>query len=210
MLLEPNRLASYIASKICHDLVSPLGAAGSALDFLGDSSSPEMREQAEQLLISGTVRGLARLQFLRYALGSMGLSDGAADIHEVKSLVEGYIDTHTGSVEWELSAHEITFSQARLLMNLVMLGLSCLSRQGTLLVNVSSSKALSINVTVTGKRVKLAPDVRASLNRTEPEDGWNPRTIQPYFTNMIVDEMGGKLSFEEAEEMVKFSVSNIG
>lgn len=209
MLLEPTRLASYIASKICHDLVSPLGAGGSALDFMGDDSSPEMREQAEQLLISGTTRGLARLQFLRYAFGSMGLSHGAADLHEAKSLVEGYVGTHSGRVEWDLKADGLSFSQVRLMMNMVMLGLACLTRDGLMVVETRPGETLEMILTATGRRARLAPDVDAALSRREPEDGWNPRTIQPYFTTLIVDEMGAKLTKEVGEEKVIFRATNL-
>lgn len=209
MLLEPTRLASYIASKICHDLVSPLGAGGSALDFMGDDSSPEMREQAEQLLISGTTRGLARLQFLRYAFGSMGLSSGAADLHEAKSLSEGYVDTHSGSIEWDIQAESLSFSQVRLMMNMVMLGLSCLTRDGKMLVQVRQAEKLSITLTATGRRARLPSDIQAALSRTEPEDGWNPRTIQPYFATLIVDELGGQLSSEVSEEKVVFYATGL-
>lgn len=211
MLLEPNRLASYIASKICHDLVSPLGAASSALDFMGDSSDAEMREQAEQLLISGTTRGLARLQFLRYAFGSMGLSDGAADMHEAKSIMEGYIETHKGRIVWNIQVDSLSFSQIRTVMNMIMLAISCLARDGVIEVDVTAAEGSRVDVVMTAKgpRARLAPDVTAALNRTEPEDGWNPRTIQPYFTTILFDEVGATLASESSEDQVKLIGKNL-
>ncbi len=209
MLLEPTRLASYISSKICHDLVSPLGAGGSALDFLGDDSAPELREQAEQLLISGTQRGLARLQFLRYAFGSMGLSNGFADVHEAKTIVEGYVDTHTGHVEWDIQAEGVTFSQIRVLMNLVMLGLACLPRNGKMVIEIRQNEKIDIRLRASGQRSRLAADVKAALDRTEPEDGWNPRTIQPYYTTLIVDEAGATLTNEIVGDEIIFDVKGL-
>ncbi len=209
MLLEPNRLASYIASKICHDLVSPLGAASSALDFMDDTSDPEMREQAEQLLISGTTRGLARLQFLRYAFGSMGLSDGAADMHEAKSIIEGYIETHKGKIDWNIKVDSLSFSQIRVLMNLIMLAMSCLARDGVIDVDVTGTDKLTIVLTATGPRARIAPDVKVALERTEPEDGWNPRTIQPYFTTLLLDEAGAELTCVTGEDQVKLIATNL-
>ena len=204
MLLEPNRLASYLASKICHDLVSPVGAAASALDFLKDSESADMREQAEQLLETSTSRTISRLQFLRYAFGSMGMSKGAAELHEAKSIAEGYIDTHKGEIDWHLNAHSLSFAQVRVMMNLIMLGMACLSRKGVLKVTVVQSDSMSITVEATGERVKLQPSIRTALNHIEPEDGWDPMTIQPYFTTMIIDELGGHFSFDAGEERVTF------
>ncbi|MAI90502.1 histidine phosphotransferase family protein [Ponticaulis sp.] len=209
MLLEPNRLASYLASKICHDLVSPVGAASSALEFMQDSSAQDMREQAEQLLEQSTSRSLARLQFLRYAFGSMGMSHGNAELHEAKSIAEGYVASHKGEIEWNINNASLSFAQVRVMMNLIMLGLASLSRDGTIKVTMDQTDTLAIEVVATGRRARLGPDVRAALENKEPEDGWDPRTIQPYFTTMIIDELGGKFSFDVAEEEITFIASGL-
>ena len=209
MKLEPNRLTAYLASKICHDLVSPVGAAASALDFMNDSSAADMREQAEQLLSSSTSRALARLQFLRYAFGSMGLSDGAAELHEAKSIIEGYVDTHKGEVIWDIDVDSMSYSQVRVMMNLVMLGLACLSRDGKLEISIKNGKGMEMHLRASGRRCKLANDVRAALTGTEPEDGWDPRTIQPYFMVSLFEELNADFSFDTGEEEVSFHVSGL-
>ncbi|WP_022694767.1 histidine phosphotransferase family protein [Ponticaulis koreensis] len=209
MLLDSNRLASYLASKICHDLVSPVGAASSALEFMQDSSAQDMREQAEQLLEQSTSRSLARLQFLRYAFGSMGMSKGAAELHEAKAIAEGYVGSHKGEIEWNINAGSLSFAQVRVMMNVIMLGLACLSRDGLLKVTIDQDDTLTIKLVASGKRARMAPDVRAALSNTEPEDGWDPRTIQPYFMTMIVQELGGSFRFTEGEETVSFTVTGL-
>lgn len=209
MLLEPNRLASYLASKICHDLVSPVGAAQSAIDFMHDSESQDMRADAEELLESSTNKALARLQFLRYAFGSMGMSKGAAEMHEAKSIAEGYVGSHKGKIEWNISAFSLSFAQVRVMMNMIMLGMACLSRDGLLKVTISEGDGINMVVEASGLRARLAPNVRTALNHEEPEDGWDPMTIQPYFLTMIVEELGGRFSFREGEELVQFTVTGI-
>ena len=209
MLLEPNRLASYLASKICHDLVSPVGAAASAIDFMNDSLSQDMRADAEELLESSTNKALQRLQFLRYAFGSMGMSKGAAEMHEAKSIAQGYVATHKGEIDWNISATSLSFAQVRVMMNMIMLGMACLSRAGVLKVTITESDGINIVVDASGMRARLAPSVRTALNHEEPEDGWDPMTIQPYFLTMIVGELGGRFSFREAEEQVHFTVTGI-
>ncbi|MAK62595.1 MAG: hypothetical protein CMK09_16615 [Ponticaulis sp.] len=208
MLLEPNRLASYLASKICHDLVSPVGAAASALDFMQETTG-EMRDEAENLLETSTNRSLARLQFLRYAFGSMGLSKGAAELHEAKSIAEGYVATHKGRIEWNILAESLSFAQVRVMMNMVMLGMACLSRDGVVKVDINQSDTTTIIVEATGLKARLSPSVKTALNHEEPEDGWDPMTIQPYFTTMIVEELGGHFAFREAEELVEFTAEGL-
>ena len=95
------------------------------------------------------------------------------------------------------------------MMNLIMLGLASLSRDGTIKVTMDQTDTLAIEVVATGRRARLGPDVRAALENKEPEDGWDPRTIQPYFTTMIIDELGGKFSFDVAEEEITFIASGL-
>jgi histidine phosphotransferase ChpT len=96
------------------------------------------------------------------------------------------------------------------MMNLIMLGLSCLSRQGKLKISVEEDKhGVEMTLVASGPKARLAPDVRAALNHTEPDDGWDPRTIQPYFTTMIVDELGGALTFRAGEDSVQFQVTGL-
>lgn len=210
LLLEPNKLASYLASKICHDLVSPVGAAASAIDFREDCTTPEMLAEAEDLLQSSTNKALARLQFLRYAFGTMGLSNGMAEMHEARAIAEGYIGTHKGEIDWNIEAQGLSFAQVRVMMNLIMLGMACLSRQGVLKVTITEeNEKISMVVHASGMRAKLSPSIRMALNHEEPEDGWDPMTIQPYFTTMIVSELGGSFSFEVGEEQVQFTVTGL-
>ena len=95
------------------------------------------------------------------------------------------------------------------MMNLIMLGMACLSRKGVLKVTVDQGETMSIMVEATGDRVKLQPNIRTALNHIEPEDGWDPMTIQPYFTTMIIDELGGRFSFDVGDERVTFTASGL-
>lgn len=86
--IDPAHLSAYIASRICHDLVSSVSSITNALDFMNEPQESEMRGQAEKLLHDGAESAASKLKFLRYAFGSAGLSKGAADIHEAKQITE--------------------------------------------------------------------------------------------------------------------------
>lgn len=202
-MIDPALLSAYIASRICHDLVSPVSSVTSALEFMDEPSDSEMRQQAEQLLKNGAENASNRLQFLRYAFGSMGLSDGAADIHLAKSVTEKFVATHKPSVDWDIEVEHLSFSHARLMMNLVILGVDCLPRGGVLKVRMrSEAGGMTITVTGAGNRAKLRPDTGDALKGGEPEGGWSARTIQPLFTKIIADGLGAELSAAQGEEEV--------
>lgn len=209
MLLDSTQLSSYLASKICHDLVSPVTAAASALDFTRDQSSPEMQEEGQKLLESSTERTLARLQFLRYAFGSMGMHKGAGDIHEAKKITEGYIATHKGAISWDVDVEEISFAHIRVMMNLIMIAMACLPKNGDIIVTIKSTgSAYTIAVDARGA-VKWPDDIEAAMSERVPANGWDPRTIQPYFTTLIVKELGGQLTARHSENLIHFVASDL-
>jgi len=129
-MIEPSRLAAFIASRICHDLVSPVASVNSALELMEEPGDPDMKAQAEQLLQNGAESAAARIQLLRYAFGSAGLSDTAADRHEVRSIVEGFMKSHKPSIEWVIETEHFSCGHARVLMNLVIMATASIPRGG--------------------------------------------------------------------------------
>ena len=205
-MIEPDRLSAFIASRICHDLVSPVSSIASALDFLDDPQGSEMREQAEALLRTGSENAAARLEFLRYAFGSMGLSDGTADIHEAKRITQRFVETHKPSLTWDVEVEDFSFAHARLLMNLVLVALDCLPRGGEIYAKVRNAPdGMLMAVSARGARAQLRSDARTALAGETPEDGWSAQTVQPYFTRLVAANLGSSVTATgdaDAEEIV--------
>ena len=209
-MIEPSMLATYIASRICHDLISPVASVNSALELLDDTSDAEMKAQAEQLLVSGAEAATARLQLLRYAFGSAGLSDSAADRHEVKTIIESFMSTHKPSVEWDIQTDHFSCSHARVLMNMVILAAGSIPRGGTVHLKVTNDgDTLNLTATAIGPRAKISDYTTSIFNERLPEEGWSARTIQPLFTRMVVDELGGRIECMSEAETVTYQAMNL-
>ena len=204
-MIDPAHLSAYIASRICHDLVSSVSSITNALDFMNEPQDSEMRVQAEKLLHVGADSAAHKLKFLRYAFGSAGLSKGAADIHDAKQITERFVETHNKQPEldWDIETGHLSFSHARLIMNMVMLAMDCLPRGGTIQIKVRNEvEGLGISLTASGKRCKLREDTADAIAGEEPQDGWSARTVQPLFTRIIAEGLGGNLDAEASEEAV--------
>ncbi|MEO1552568.1 MAG: histidine phosphotransferase family protein [Pseudomonadota bacterium] len=209
-MIEPSRLAAFIASRICHDLISPVASVNSALELLEDPGDAEMKAQAENLLHNGAEAAGARIQLLRYAFGSAGLSDTAADRHEVRSIVEGFMKSHKPSIEWEIETEHFSCGHARVLMNLVIMATAAIPRGGVVTLRVSNDgDGLSIAAIAKGPRARLADYAKSILSGDTPEEGWSARTIQPLFANMVANDLGGDISAIAEEEVVTFSASGL-
>ncbi len=210
-MIDPALLTAYVASKICHDVVSPISSVTSALDLINDPNDAEMRASAQELLQKGASDASARIEFLRYAYGSIGLSDGAADIHEAKRLTERFAATHKPSLEWDIETAHLSFSHARLMMNLVLIAIDCLPRGGVVSVRIrNEAPGLCMEVAARGLRARLNEHVTAAVEGRDPEDGWSARTVQPLFACMISEGLGARLSVQlTGEEEVTITAANI-
>jgi histidine phosphotransferase ChpT len=116
-------------------------------------------------------------------------------MHQFKKLTEDYVRFQKPSIEWDLATTELGFGHARLIMNLVMVGLTCLVRGGVIHVRVREEGGVkNVVLTCRGDRVTLKDDVAKALTGEEPENGWRPENIQLLFTKMTCDNLGGSLT----------------
>ena len=209
-MIEPSRLAAFIASRICHDLISPVASVNSALELLAEPGDADMKAQAESLLHNGAESAGARIQLLRYAFGSAGLSDTAADRHEVRQIVEGFMKSHKPSVEWEIDTEHFSCGHARVLMNLVILATAAIPRGGVVALQVKNeSEGLAVTAVAKGPKARLADFVESAFAGETPEEGWSARTIQPLFASMVANDLGGGISATAVEECVTFTASGL-
>ena len=209
-MIEPSRLAAFIASRICHDLISPVASVNSALELLQEPGDAEMKAQAEQLLHNGAESAGARIQLLRYAFGSAGLSDTAADRHEVQRIVEGFMESHKPSVAWEIDTDHFSCGHARVLMNLVIMATAAVPRGGVVSLKVhNDGDGLTVTAQAKGPKARLSEFTDAALSGNTPEEGWSARTIQPLFASMVADDLGGTITAATEEECVTFIASGL-
>jgi len=169
-----------------------------------------MKAQAEQLLHNGAESAGARIQLLRYAFGSAGLSDTAADRHEVQQIVDGFMKSHKPSVEWDIDTDHFSCGHARVLMNLVIMATAAVPRGGVVSLRVNNDQAgLRLTAEAKGPKARLSEFTEAALTGNTPEEGWSARTIQPLFAKMVANDLGGDLSATEADEQITFIASGL-
>lgn len=211
MNLDHARFAAFLSARLCHDIVSPAATMSLSLEMLDSPGSAEEKEQSERMLREGAHGVTATLQFLRYAFGSMGLQAGTADVHQFKKLTDEYLRFQKPSIDWDLGTPELSFAEARLIMNLVMVCLTATVRGGVIHVNVrEENNQKTLTLTCKGDRLKLKEDVAKALKGEEPDHGWRPENIQPLFAKLTCDSLGGTLHARQmADGTVVFMATGI-
>ena len=205
--LTPAGLSSLMCARICHDLVSPIGALGTALEVLGDESNKDMHEDALDLIRMSAGQASHKLQYLRLAFGASGSTPGIIATEELKRLVTGMYGEGKVDIAWDEQLGGLEKTRARLVLNLVMLAVQSIPRGGKLLITLKKDDANEhIMLRSEGPKPRLNPEIKSTLSGGAPEDGFDGRTIQPFFTGMIIRELKATLSTHVDEEGVTFTV----
>ena len=78
-------LASLLCSRLCHDMLSPVGALSNGLELLADEKDPEMRRRCFELLEQSARISADKLKFFRLAFGAAGGFGDMVAVQEPRS-----------------------------------------------------------------------------------------------------------------------------
>lgn len=204
--LTPSSLAALLSARICHDLISPIGALGTAIEVLDDDANVEMHDDAMGLVRLSSKQAGAKLRFLRLAFGAGGSAPGIIGVEELKKLVADMYEGGKATISWGESVDGLEKNTARLLLNLVMLANQSVPRGGEVVIHATeTSGATTVSLAATGPKSRLDPNVEKTLAGKAPEDGFDGRTIQPFYAGMIARELKGSVTALVDGETVNFT-----
>ena len=195
--------AALLVSRVCHDLVSPVGAVVNGLEVLEDERDATMRADALKLVVSSAEQAAARLQFARIAFGAAGSAGAELDLTEVGRIVKGLVHGGKVSVDWQAAAVNWPKDWAKLLMNAALLGADSLPRGGQVRVETSSDpSAPSFTVRATGTNARLLEEVEKAA-RGEPGAPIDGRSIQPLLVHKLARSLNAGLTLSASEGAVE-------
>lgn len=205
--LTPSGLSSLMCARICHDLLSPVSALGTAIEVLNDENNADMHGEAIELIKNSAGQTSGKLQFLRLAFGAGGSASGRLGTPFLKSLIEGQYGGGKHTFNWAAKTEEIDKSHGRILLNMVMIAVSSVPRGGEVTIQLEEKAgAVIITLKATGPKARISEMVSTTLGGRMPADGFDGRSIQPFFTAMLVREVKGKTEMMLDEETATFIV----
>lgn len=187
---EPSdlELAALISSKICHDVINPVGAISNGLELLAEEDDEDGRTSALDHIKTSTDAAAARLMFARFAFGASGSIGSMIDLTTAAEISRGFIGQGKHKLVWKVEPGHVPKDRVKLLLNLVALGIAALPRGG------------DIAVTVTGPMERATFDVRCRGTGARPPQfleeflGHGPkpeldsRSIQAYYATRLAGE----------------------
>lgn len=184
------RMAELLCAKLCHDLVSAVGAISNGIEILEEE--PEFAQDAGRLIGQSARQAARRLQYFRLAYGATAaIPDDRARIACQELFTEGRV-----SLVWPTDLPSYPVGGLKLVMNLVLLMAESLPRGGT--VTVNTGDAQTISVMAEGEGVRLNEPVPALLNCRGKLEDLTARTVHAAFTGALIGQMGAHMTVDHA------------
>lgn len=197
--LDRLDLAALITSKVCHDVISPVGAINNGLEVLEDEQDEDMRKIAMELVKKSARQASAKLQFCRLAFGAAGSAGAEIDTGDAESVARGFIEGEKVSMTWEGPRVLLPKNRVKLILNLMMIAANAIPRGGRISFNLQNNETGPIfTIEAQGINARIPPAVLNLLDgqRETPIDS---HTIQPYYAGLIAKAAGMKLQTEEVD-----------
>lgn len=195
-------LASQLCSRLCHDLLSPVGALTNGLELMADETDPEMRQRCLELLEQSARTSANKLKFFRLAFGAAGGFGERVGIEEPRAVIDALAeDAKRVEVNWALSVDSLPKPAVKVMLNFAQMGLEALVRGGTLDIGAERRDGASeIVVRATGPKIAFDETIGRVLEGTLPEGGLSGRTAPAHMLRLLADQAGGDLQFQKSEE----------
>lgn len=201
-------LASLISSRICHDLISPIGALNTAIEVLDDTESKEMHEDALKLIKLAASEASAKLSYLRIALGTNSTSKGVMNLDKLKLITENMFNTEKFSFNWDMSEIKLEKSIARILLNILMLAIQSIPRGGKVTIKIEEKyDKLKLVTSANGIKSRLDKQTEDAFKGILPSEEIDGRVIQSFFTGILIDNLNGRIEAFKTDGNVIFNVT---
>jgi len=201
-MISDIALASLLCSRLCHDLVSPIGALNNGVEVLQEAKDPAFRDQALALLQESAKAAIGRLLFFRLAFGAATGFSADIPLAEARAAAEGLFSSGRIKLDWprEGQPNSLDKTAVKLLLNLLLVGGESLLRGGVLRVGCrASGEAVVMTIEARGKDARMHDENRTALaGRIEPGDV-ELRNVQAWYAAQLATQLGAEINLETGQ-----------
>jgi histidine phosphotransferase ChpT len=195
-------LASLLCSRLCHDLLSPVGAMTNGLELIAEEKDPEMRKRCFDLLEQSAKISADKLKFFRLAFGAAGGYGDMVPVEEARAVVDALAGNNRRiEVNWSFGADVLPKPAVKTLLNLAMIGIEALVRGGTLDIGAELREGASeIVVRAAGSRIAFDETIGRALDGSLPDSELSSRTAPAAMLHQLAAGLGGRLQYAISPE----------
>jgi len=183
-----------MASKICHDLISPVGAVNNGVEFLEEMGA-EAGEEITGLIAFSAQQASAKLQAFRMAYGAGGGDSGIKpeDVHKTFEAVisaDGKIKQ-----DWDpfapIGPEILPKGFCKILMSCLLLACECLPKGGT--ISVTKGESGGTIIKAEGENAGMKEKALEALALQTSTENLGPKVVHSYITGIMAKNYGFKV-----------------
>jgi histidine phosphotransferase ChpT len=208
--LKATDLAAMLCSRVCHDLINPVGAIGNGLEVLEDPTQSSMHADAQDLIVKSTKHARAKLEYARVAYGASSTAGTDLDTRECERVAKLLFETEKPNLDWQVAPMLLPKHKAKLMMNMLLIALAGVPRGGIVRVEVVGPAGdESITITASSdpeqRQKTLMPMGVEGFLSGKPDEEVTARSIQPFYTGILARMVGLELKIGIEGDVMSFT-----
>ena len=194
-------LAALLCSRVCHDIISPVGAIANGLELMDDPEvDAEMKATALDMVRSSAKAATAKLKFCRIAFGASGSAGAQIDMGEAGEMAKAFVGDEKIKLDWQAPRENRPKAEVKLVLNMLMLAMAGIPRGGLVTVTVEGR---NFAVSAKGERAKVPQAMADVLTGAAAIDTLDARMVQPYYAKLLAQSAGLQLGMSlEPDDVV--------
>jgi histidine phosphotransferase ChpT len=203
IVLEPLDLAALLCSRVCHDLISPVGAIMNGIEVMEDDSDEETKTFAMDLIKKSAKTASAKLQFCRIAFGAAGSAGAQIDTGDAEKVARGMLEDEKTKINWNLPRALLPKNRVKLLLNMLLVAGHAIPRGGAMTVDsVGEGETMGFKVTASGMNARV-PQAMPGLLTGEPNGhSVDAHAIQPFYAGLLARNCGLSVALANEGEAI--------
>jgi histidine phosphotransferase ChpT len=196
-------LAALLCSRVCHDVISPVGAIANGLELIDDPEmDEETKETALSMVRSSAKTASAKLKFCRIAFGAAGSAGALIDMGEAGEIAKAFVGEEKVKLDWQAPRENRPKQQVKLVLNMLLMAMAGIPRGGVVTVTADGDV---FTARAQGDRAKVPEALVQVLDGTMELSVLDARLVQPYYAKQLAQSAGLALSMamEDADVVVK-------
>ncbi|MBE7183873.1 MAG: histidine phosphotransferase [Methylobacterium mesophilicum] len=203
--LGAPELAALLCSRVCHDIISPVGAINNGLELLDEGGADE---DAMRLIRQSARNASARLQYMRIAFGAAGSAGMQIDTGDAETVASAYFKNEKPELTWQGGRALLPKNKVKLILNLLLIANATIPRGGRIAVELADLDGEArFTLTSSGPMVRVPPKFLELHSGQRPEEPIDAHSVQPYYTLLLAQEAGMTININATPEQIVLSAA---
>ncbi|PZO77915.1 MAG: histidine phosphotransferase [Mesorhizobium amorphae] len=203
--LSAPDLAALLCSRVCHDIISPVGAINNGLELLDEGGADE---DAMKLIRQSARNASARLQFARIAFGAAGSAGMQIDTGDAETVATAYLKNEKPDLTWTGGRALLPKNKVKLLLNLLLVSTGAIPRGGRIGVHLEDlDTSPRFTLSISGPMLRVPPKFLELHSGGKPDEPIDAHSVQPYYTLLLAQEAGMTISIRATPEEIVFQAT---